>query len=644
MIICQVYHFQMKHLSFLILLLFIKWIPIRSYTLVPRPFRLQGSVRNCKYSSPLRSSQYDLSSLLKDKRHLSIEENLSQETKDKISILVQKRSDARALGDYETADFIRDEIHRMSSNKSTLIPEGYKIMIKDIPLKEGGGATWSLQPKDKVPTDCVASANKDSAVTESVLELAHSALGLASSSSEQCIPIDKQKLNDIVRKAKIRIKLTGEQDLRGRKAADAAFWFALSGVTDDFSNESSPDLQFSLFDSLTFICIQELDRFGKKSSCRPSDILHMVERIAAAGVNNDLFKDLQLKAAECLESKDPKDIKVTVEGGVLDLLRQGKFELHSERSLLWIWRFSTRQRKQRSFLSSAAKHWKEQNSKLEERDWKIDTIGDNNVDWSTIFDDPSRSLVLDIGCGMGVSILGLASLDQDPKGGSSELYDFDFNHLNFMGADLSGLAINYASSICDRWHTTSGKTFFKLCSAHDAVNMLSTYPGGVRLCTMQFPTPFKFNSNEAHEKIHDQNRLSIVHQGNQQLPSDAVSGFMVTKNLLKSIRTVLNEDGCILIQSNVEDVAVYMKDLAEEVGFQPLESSNPVEKLVSSGELPKRTQKWMRLGMKRAEGSIWSSNSILPKRGATETEVACLINKTPIHRCMMKKDIMNKVV
>lgn len=630
----------MKHLSCLILLQIIEWIPIRSYTLVPRPFRLPGcSVRNCKYSSTLRSSQYDLSSLLKDKRHLSIEENLNQETKDKISILVQKRSDARALGDYETADSIRDEIHRMSSNKCTLIPEGYKIMIKDIPLKDGGGATWSLQPKDKVSTDCVASANKDSAVTESVLELAHSALGLASSSSEQCIPIDKQKLNDIVRKAKIRIQLTGEQDLRGRKAADAAFWFALSGVTDDFSNESSPELQFSLFDSLTFICIQELDRFGKKSSCRASDILHMVERIAAAGVNNDLFKDLQLKAAECLESKDPKDIKIIVEGGVLDLLREGKFELHSERSLLWIWRFSTRQRKQRSFLSSAAKHWKEQDSKFEERNWKIDTIGDNNVDWSTIFDDPSRPLVLDIGCGMGVSILGLAS-----KGGSSELYDFDFNHFNFMGADLSGLAINYASSICDRWYTTRGKTYFTLNSADDAVNMLRTYPGRVALVMIQFPTPFKFKGAEAHEPIYDQNRHSVVHQGNQQLPSDAVSGFMVTKKLLKSIRTVLNEDGCILIQSNVEDVAVYMKDLAEEAGFQPLESSNPVEKLVSSGELPKRTQKWMRLGMKRAEGSMWSSNSILPKWGATETEVACLINKTPIHRCMMKKDIINKIV
>ena len=626
----------MTCILFLVLLIFIEWIPVRSYTSVPRiSYRLPVNVYSL-ISSQLRSSQYDLNSLLKDRRHLSIEENLSQETKDIISNLVQKRSDARASGDYETADSIRDDLYRMSSNKSKLIPEGYKIVIKDIPLKEGGGATWSLQPKDKVPTDCVAVANQDSTVSESVLELAHSALGLASSSSEQGIPIEKKLLNDIVRKARIRIKLTGEQELRGRKAADAAFWFALSGVTDDFSHESSPELQFSLFDSLTFICIQELDRFGKKSSCRASDILHMVERIAAAGVNNDLFKELQFKAAECLESKDPKDIKLLIERGTLDLLRQGKFELHSERSLLWIWRFSTRQRKQRSFLLSATKHWKQQGDKIENKDSTHNTTN-IALDWSSIFDDPTRPMVLDIGCGMGVSILGLASLDQDSKYKSNELNGLDFHNVNFMGADLSGLAINYASSICDRWKSTQGKTYFTLSSAEDAVDMLKTYPGGVALCMIQFPTPFKFKADEADEPLYDHYRTSVIHQGNQQLPSDAFSGFMVTNRLLKSIRSVLTEDGCILIQSNVEDVAVYMKNLAEEVGFQPLNSPNPVKKLSSSGELPKRTLKWMKLGMKRAEGSIWSSNGILPKRAATETEIACLINKTPIHRCIMKK-------
>jgi SAM-dependent methyltransferase len=634
----QVQPIMISWLLFVTLLLWIMCTFVECYTsiLVSRQLPLKSIGYRFQKCSHLRSSHYDLNSLLKDKRHISIEENLNQETKDLISKLVQKRSDARALGDYETADSVRDDIYRMSSDKRTLIPDGYKIVVKDIPLKEGGGATWSLQPIDKVSMDCVVVANQDSAAPESVLELAHSALGLSISSSEQCVPIDSQRLNDIVKRAKMRIKLTGEQDLRGRKAADAAFWFALSGVTDDFSHESSPELQFSLFDALTFICIQELDRFGKKSSCRASDILHMVERIAAAGVNNDLFKDLQIKAADCLESKDPKDIKVIVERGVLGLLRQGKFELHSERSLLWIWRFSTRQRKQRSFLSFAAKHWKERDNKLEEQTKKDEYIN-HDIDWSKIFEDSSRPIVLDIGCGMGVSILGLASLDQDSKYQTHEMNGFDFHNCNFIGADLSGLAINYASSISNRWERTRGKTYFTLKSAEDAVDMLKTYPGGVALCMIQFPTPFKFKSDETDGASSDQKLHSIVHQGNQQLPSDAFNGFMVTKSLLKSIRSLLDEDGCILIQSNVEDVAVYMKDLAENVGFQPLNASNPVERLDSSGELPKRTQKWVSLGMERAEGSIWSSNVILPKRAATETEVACMINKTPVHRCRMKK-------
>ena len=89
-----------------------------------------------------------------------------------------------------------------------------------------------------------------------------------------------------------RLLQTGEQELRGRKAADAAFWFALAGVQE--REEDFVDGQkFSLFDALTFICMDELRRFGKRASCRATDVMHMVERIAASGVQSEMSIELQ---------------------------------------------------------------------------------------------------------------------------------------------------------------------------------------------------------------------------------------------------------------------------------------------------------------------------------------------------------------
>lgn len=605
-----------------------------SFSIRPRISILKRSV--------LRNSKYDFSSLLKDKGFQSIDDLLSIDKKFIISELVQKRSSARAKGDYETADTFRDEIYRLTSSDTNFLPKGYKVVVKDIPLKDGGGATWSLVPTSKISMDCLDVVNDNPSGQQSVLELAHIALGLASSSSEKGVPIDHRKLDDIVQRAKIRIKTTGEQDLRGRKASDAAFWFALSGVTDDSSDDCPDDLKFSLFDALAFICIQELDRFGKRSSCRTSDILHMVERIAAAGVQNDIFKSLQLKAAECLETKGPKEVRFLTENGILDTLREGKFELHSDRSLLWIWRFSTRQRKQRSFLSSAKRHWEGRDNQSEESITKGNRyLRNGEIDWYQVFEDPTRPLVLDVGCGMGVSVLGLASLYpgeldyMDPDHTSF----FDFDSANFLGADLSGLAINYASSISNRWDTIRGKTSFLINSAEDSVHILKSYPGCVSLCMIQFPTPFKFQDEESHEVSNVENEFlsSVSQRGNMQLPSDAFNGFMVTTQLMSSIHSLLKHDGHILLQSNVEDVAVHMKDLALGIGFEPIEFPNYVEKTEASDDFPKRTQKLLNLGMERAVGKIWSSKPILPKRAATETEVACLLNRTPIHRCLMRK-------
>ena len=49
----------------------------------------------------------------------------------------------------------------------------------------------------------------------------------------------------------------------------------------------------------------------------------------------------------------------------------------------------------------------------------------NQHDWSAMFEDLSQPLVVDVGCGMGVSLLGLASLPHDDVDGQSSISNSD---------------------------------------------------------------------------------------------------------------------------------------------------------------------------------------------------------------------------
>lgn len=617
---------------------------------------------NCnshKYSSK-HEAHRDFSFLLKDKPLLPTEELISKAEIDYITALVQRRSDARKSGDYTSADSLRDVIDAISREGGkeeeirVSLPAGYKIEIKDIPRNEGGGSNWSLTPISN-GEDNKSKESKKTGIT--VLGLAHVALGLASSSSERGVPIDNVKLNGIVLQAKQRLLETGEQELRGRTAADAIFWFALAGVSDDRSigigvpigesASTSLSLDFSLFDALTFICLKELSRFGDRSSCRPTDIMHMVERIAAAGGKSEIFVRFQQEAARCLEEKNAEDIHDLVQRGVIETLHRGEFELHSERSLLWIWRFSTKQRKQRAFLKSAAKHWDSEQNKVDkdvpvDGDKTLSSLEDKphfSVVWDTVFKDPTRPLVVDIGCGMGVSILGLSTMGIDRQMNNS-MIDIDWDRCNFLGADLSRIGINFASSITKRWGL-SDNVHFTMASAEEVMeHVAKTYPGKVKLCMIQFPTPFRFNDEATESKEGEVGLTSAKSLGNMQLPTDAFSGFMVTKRLIESTCSALNKDaGFLLLQSNCEDVAVFMNRLASDSGFEPLPSKKSVDKIHDANDgMPQRTKKWIALGGERAEGLTWNSDTVLPSiRGATETEVACLLNGTPVHRVLLVK-------
>lgn len=203
----------------------------------------------------------------------------------------------------------------------------------------------------------------------------------------------------------LKIRLTQNtnvlNELRGRKASDAAFWFALSGVTSPL-----------IFRNLVEISCYELKRFGKRSSCRAKDILHVVERVAAAGClsspiqerdstldveSSEFVNHLYHVAAECLEFKMSDNSELTHQEMVDSISSlTGGFSLHSAHPLLWIWRFSTKQRKQKAFLREASRHWETQSMKSE--DVTYDAQFSFDFDWK-MYEDPTRPLVVDIGCG-----------------------------------------------------------------------------------------------------------------------------------------------------------------------------------------------------------------------------------------------------
>jgi SAM-dependent methyltransferase len=588
---------------------------------------------------------------------------LDEDIRSKLTTLVRQRADARWKGDYTAADVFRKEIELLD------LPPGFEIVTEDIARNEGGGSTWKLVYD--LHTAGAAVVNNSHRQSASVLNLAHAALGMVVSSSERGVAVSPQQLDPLVHQAKVQLQhwskidnelklahngvtssTSGfelsfsldrlrslesresieevaswsavEADLRGRKAADAAFWFSLAGVSDT-----------ELFSLLTRVCVKELQRFGERPSCRAKDVRGIVERLAAAGVRDDPV--LQKVALQCLESKSI----VATENGEAKIDYSILLDLHSDYCSLMIWKFSTRQRKQRSFLLTAAKHWDERHDTTGSLDPTISLADDNKGDtdadtdrngntpshqpWDEVFTDPTRKMVVDVGCGMGVSALGLSSLDGNSN--STTAIDHDWSSYNYVGVDLSQIGIGYAKGITRRWGLEE-RAAFVVDSAENLLEYAKQYPGPIELVMIQFPTPYRLDSDD-----------DVIKGGNSQLPTSAVDGFMVSSNLLKLAADLLQGSdgrpgGKLIMQSNCEDVAVWMRDIAiNQAGFEIVRLENEVE--IVQGTPTRRTMNWIAMGGERALGPGWSSEPLLPRKGRTETEIACILNGTPVHRCIL---------
>ena len=154
----------------------------------------------------------------------------------------------------------------------------------------------------------------------------------------------------------------------------------------------------------------------------------MVEKVAACDIQGLHAIDLYHAAGEYLETKGYDD------AGLIESLKDGTFGFHCSRPMIWLWRFSSRQKK-----------------------WStgglISFIRMESIDWAKIFHDPSKPIVVDVGSGLGASLLNLSALTDkhaaNVNSGVDELH-MDWSDFNYVGADLNQAIVNFGNGIVSR--------------------------------------------------------------------------------------------------------------------------------------------------------------------------------------------------
>mmetsp|Transcript_8279 Transcript_8279/g.18543 ORF Transcript_8279/g.18543 Transcript_8279/m.18543 type:complete len:638 (-) Transcript_8279:135-2048(-) len=471
---------------------------------------------------------------------------------------------------------------------------------------------WRLIPRsnNKVgviyPCDCIQEGKTELYHEHNSLNLSRMALDLATKTPSD--PHVLPKIHDIVRQAEKRLVLTMGSDLRGPISSVACFNFALAGV-----QRSS-----SLFQTLSYIGIHELKRTGLRVSTQPKHILHMVEKFAACDIHGRHASDLYHIAGVCLEKKGYSDSML------IESLKDGDFGFHSPRPLIWLWRFSSRQKK--VSISEFTSNSKDK----------------RNVDWAEIFYDASKPLVVDVGSGMGASLLNLSNMTScddsadDSFNSGGDAFQMSWPDFNYAGADLNQAMVNFGNGIISRDTTARrmGRVHFLSLSAEDFLAELQSYPGGLALIMINFPSPY---------------RLEVSGAGNSQLPSKHSNQFMVTKKVLALVAGLLSKpdrkggNGLFLFQTKCEDVAVHVKnDCLSSGTMECVPCKNPIKDInlqYKSGNRPKRVDEWLKAtpSAERAEGSMYSRTPFLPTAGRPETEVQCSYENTVVHRCLFRQ-------
>lgn len=433
-------------------------------------------------------------------------------------------------------------------------------------------------------------------------------------------------MEEITRQLQKRLCLTMGSDLRGVTSAEAAFYLAISGVSKSHD----------MFDALVKIGIHELRRSGGRSSFQPKYILQMVEKFAASGTDSMYTVELYHLAGTYLGDK--KGYRNSQQ--LISNLLRGSFGLHSSRPLLWLWRYSARQRKVSSFpMKHRVVDGKGHGGNIE---------NSINIEWEDHFVDTNKGLVVDIGCGFGVCLLNLVRQSMRQNNIQHVLTTDDlpphlkWSEYNFAGADLNPQLVGYANGVTSRFPSTEqNRLHFFSCSAQEILQNLFMYRGNIECIMIHFPSPYRLPLSDDDCNVKDKER-----SGNRQLPHhDSKDGFMITPRVATMISTLLqnNPQGLLIFQTKCEDVAIHVKNLLLSTGMlETVPCCHAVKSVedfyAMSGRRPKRLDLWLESTpeAERAEGEIWSSKAIMPTLARPETEIQCEHDYTVVHRCLFR--------
>lgn len=211
------------------------------------------------------------------------------------------------------------------------------------------------------------------------------------------------------------------------------------------------------------------------------------------------------------------------------------------------------------------------------------------------FADETLPLAVDVGCGFGSCALGHAAAGHE---------------MNWLGIDAQPAAVARAEAIARRWGVEA-RARFVAASALDALEACASYPGGVRLVAIQFPTPDA-----------DAKGGAAIHNKGEWMASDAVCALA---------EDVLSPGGAVLVNSQVEDVVVRLHaNLAAIPGLEPAGGTTAAAE--PAGALLARDSAWAGA---RAVGPGFVTES--PLLAVTETEAACRLTGRVVHRAMFVK-------
>ena len=167
--------------------------------------------------------------------------------------------------------------------------------------------------------------------------------------------------------------------------------------------------------------------------------------------------------------------------------------------------------------------------------------------WEKVYQDPNLPLHLDLGCGWGQFLSSIAQLQPE---------------VNFLGLEIREPLVQEANFRRDQLGLTN--LYYLFCNINNALPvLLESLPTGVLQCvTIQFPDPW-FKKRQAKRRI-------------------------VQPELVEILATHLVEGGIVFLQSDVEAVAVEMRDRFEEHSAFQIQHQ---ERWLSANPLPVPTER-----------------------------------------------------